>query len=95
MRKMGEYLLFKLRPIASGNDGHLDHTEKVVQQSRHFSVDRRFTFGKCAVQIEYTQLFHDSVTGNAISSKFTRPRGRKVHAPTTAGNRNTSPFPMA
>jgi hypothetical protein len=52
MGKMGEYLLFELGPIASGNDGYFDDTEKVVQARRHFSVKRRFTFGKRAVEIE-------------------------------------------
>jgi hypothetical protein len=28
-----------------------------MQQSRHFGVQRRFTFGKCAVQIENNQHF--------------------------------------
>ena len=75
MGKIGEQLLFKLWPAAAGDDGHFDDTKKVVQQCRHFSVKRRFTFGKCAVQIENNQLFHYSVTGKAISSKFTRPHG--------------------
>ena len=53
MGKMGEYLFFELGPIASGNDGHFDDTEKVVQAHRHFSVKGRFTLGECAVQIEH------------------------------------------
>ena len=57
MRKMGEHLFFKLRPISSGNHSYFDNAEKVMQQSRHFGVKRRFTFGKCAVQIENNQLF--------------------------------------
>src|ERR1035441_661394 len=58
MGKIGEQLLIKLRPIASGDYGHFDDTEKGMQQCRHFSVKRRFTFGKCTVQIENNQLFH-------------------------------------
>jgi len=46
-------LRFKLGPIASGNHCHFDDAEKVVQQSRHFSVKGRFTFGKRTIQIEY------------------------------------------
>jgi hypothetical protein len=34
-------------------------------------------------------------SGSAISNKFTALRGRKVHAPIIAGNRNTSPFATA
>ena len=40
MGKMGEDLLFKLRPIASGDNRHFEDAEKVVQQSRHFRVQR-------------------------------------------------------
>ena len=36
MGQMGEHLIFKLRPIASGDHGHFEDAEKVVQQSRHF-----------------------------------------------------------
>src|ERR1035438_5211598 len=46
MGKMGEYLLFELGPIASGNDGYFDDTEKVVQARRHFSVTRRSSWGR-------------------------------------------------
>ena len=31
MGKIGEQLLFKLRPIASGDHGHFDDTEKIMQ----------------------------------------------------------------
>jgi hypothetical protein len=34
-------------------------------------------------------------SGSAISNKFTALRGRKVHAPIIAGNRDTSPFTTA
>ena len=34
--KMGEHLLFELRPIASGNHGHFDDAEKVVQAAPTF-----------------------------------------------------------
>ncbi len=30
--KMGEHLFLKLRPIPSGNHGHFDDVEKVVQE---------------------------------------------------------------
>jgi len=53
MGKVGEQLFFKLRPIASGNDRHFDDTEKVMQQCSHFGIKRRFTFGKCTIQIIY------------------------------------------
>jgi hypothetical protein len=33
MGNIGKQLLFKLRPIASGNHGHFDDREKVMQQS--------------------------------------------------------------
>jgi hypothetical protein len=56
--KIGEQLLFELRPIASGNDGDSRDTEKIVQQCRHFSIERRFAFGKRTVQIKNNQLFH-------------------------------------
>ena len=36
-----------------------------------------------------------SQSGSATSNKFTALWGRKVHAPITAGKRNTSPFPTA
>ena len=58
MGKIGEQLLFKLRPIASGNHGHFDDAEKVMQQRRHFCIERRFTFGQRAVQIINNELFH-------------------------------------
>src|ERR1035438_5813890 len=90
MGKMGKHLLFELRPIASGNDGHFNDAEKVVQQRRHFSIKRRFAFGECAVQVINDQLFH---SGISISSTFTAPRGRKVHSPRTAGSRSTQPPP--
>ena len=72
MGKMREHLFFKLRPIASGNHGHFDDAEKVMQQPRHFGIERRLAFGKCAVQIEHNQLFH---SGISISNTFTAPRG--------------------
>ena len=40
MGKIGEHLFFKLRPIASGNHGHLDDAEKVMQQCRHLGIKR-------------------------------------------------------
>ena len=52
MGKIGEQLFFKLWPTASGNHGHFDNTEKVMQQSRHLAIKRRFAFGKCTVQIK-------------------------------------------
>ena len=36
-----------------------------------------------------------SQSGIPISNKLTAPRGKKAHAPTTAGKSNTSPFPTA
>ncbi len=72
MGKIGEHLFLELRPIASGNHGHFDHAEKVMQQRRHFGIERRFTFGECAIQIINNQLFHWLVpSGNAISIKLT------------------------
>ena len=53
MRKLRDNLLFKLRPTASGNHGDFDNSEKVVQQSRHFRINSRFTFGKRSVQIKH------------------------------------------
>jgi len=53
MRKFCNNLLFKLRPTASGNDGYFDDREKVMQQSGHCGIDRRFAFGKCSIQIEH------------------------------------------
>jgi hypothetical protein len=53
MRKFGDNLLFKLGPTASGNDGYFDNAEKVVQESRHFGIDRRFTFGEGPIQIKH------------------------------------------
>jgi hypothetical protein len=38
MRKIGDDLLFKLRPVATGNHGHFHNTEKVMQQPRHFGI---------------------------------------------------------
>jgi hypothetical protein len=52
MRELGDHLLFKLWPIASGNHGHFDDSEKVMQQPRHFGIKRRLTLGKCTVQIK-------------------------------------------
>jgi hypothetical protein len=72
MGKMGEHLFFKLRPIASGYHGRLDNAEKVAEQSRHFGIKRRLTFGQCAVQIEHDQLFH---SGISISNTLTVLRG--------------------
>jgi len=51
--QIGDQLFFKLRPIASRNHGHLNCTEEIMQQGRHFGIKRRFTFGKCTVQIKY------------------------------------------
>ncbi len=72
MGKMGEYLFFKLRPIASGYHGRLDNAEEITQEPRHFGVKRRLAFGQRAVQIEYDQPFH---SGIPISSMLTAPRG--------------------
>ena len=58
MRKLGDHLGFKLRPIASGDHGHFDDTEQVVQQSRHLGIERRLAFGKRTVEIKHNQLFH-------------------------------------
>ena len=58
MGKIGEHLFFKLRPIAAGNHGHFDNAEKVMQQCRHFGIERRFAFGKCTIQIVDNELFH-------------------------------------
>ena len=58
MGKVREHLLLKLRPIATGNHGHLDDAEKVMQQCRHLGIERRLAFGKCAVQVENDELFH-------------------------------------
>ena len=55
---MGEHLLLKLRPIASGDHGHFDDTEKVMQQCRHFGIESRFTFGKGTVEIKNNELLH-------------------------------------
>ena len=51
MGKIGEHLFLKLWPIAAGNHGRFDDAEKVMQQCRHFGIQRRFTFGKRTVQI--------------------------------------------
>ena len=62
MGKMGEQLCFKLWPIASGNYRHLDDTEKVMQQRRHFCIKRRFAFRQRTVQIINNELFHEPST---------------------------------
>src|SRR5579862_3448203 len=90
MGKIGEQLRFELRPIAPGNDGHSEDAEEVTQTLCHFVVKSRLAFGKRAVQVEDDQLFH-GCSGIATSNKFTAPRGRKTHAPTTAGRSSTSP----
>src|SRR5580658_4810754 len=94
MRNIGEQLRFELRPIASGNDGRSEDAEEVTQALGHFVVKSRFAFGKRAVQVEDDQLFH-GCSGIATSNKFTAPRGRKTHAPTTAGRSSTSPLRTA
>ena len=53
MGKIGEQLFFKLWPIASGNHGHFDDIEKVMQQCRYFSIKRRLTVGKGTIQIKH------------------------------------------
>jgi hypothetical protein len=58
MGKVGEQLLFKLRPTAPGNHGCFDDAEKVMQQRRHSGVKSRLTLGERAIQIENNQLFH-------------------------------------
>ena len=60
MGKMGEQLCFKLWPVASGNYRHLDDTEKVMQQRRHFGIERRFAFRQRTVQIINNELFQNS-----------------------------------
>ena len=106
MRKMGEQLLFKLRPIASGNHGHFDDSEKVMQQRRHFGIESRFAFGERAVQIKNNQLLHSLSIPELLPALTAFGRfpvlrfptnslhraGRNVHAPTTAGKSHTSPF---
>ena len=62
MGKMGEQLCFKLWPIASGNYRHLNDTEKVMQQRRHFGIKRRFAFRQRTVQIINNELFHEPST---------------------------------
>src|ERR1700733_4854541 len=57
MRKMGEHLFFKLRPTSPRYHGHFYDAKKVTEQLRHFGIEARLTFGKCAVQIEYDQFF--------------------------------------
>ena len=89
MGKMGEHLFLKLRPTSSRYHGYFYNAEKVAEQPRHFGIERRLAFGQCTVQIEHDQLLH---SGISISNTLTGPRGRKVHVPATAGNRNTSPF---
>jgi hypothetical protein len=51
--QIGEKLFFKLRPVASGNHGDLSSAEESMQQGGHFRIQRGFTFGECAVQIEH------------------------------------------
>ena len=58
MGKMGEYLLFKLWPVAPGNHRHFDDSEKVAHERRHLGIQRRFAFGKRTVEIKNNQLFH-------------------------------------
>ena len=89
MGKMREYLFFELRPTSSRYHGHFDNAEKVIEQPRHFGIEKRLTFGQCPVQIEHDQLLH---SGISISNTLTAPRGRKAHVPATAAIRNTSPF---
>jgi hypothetical protein len=43
---------------ATGNNGHFDDPQKVMEQCRHFGVERRFAFGQRAVQIINNELFH-------------------------------------
>src|SRR5690242_11454963 len=73
MGKIREQLFLKLWPIASGNHSHFDDTEKVMQQSPHFSVKRRFTFGKRTVQIEDNEFFHDRSTSEFLRSQLEFP----------------------
>src|ERR1035441_7559760 len=55
---MGEQLFLKLWPIASGNHGHPNDCEEVMQQRRHFHIERRLAFRQRAVQIIDDELLH-------------------------------------
>jgi hypothetical protein len=60
MREAGEHLLFKLWPVAAGNHGNFDDTEKVMQQPRHFGINRGLTLSQRTVQIANDELFHSA-----------------------------------
>ena len=48
---MKKLIVFDLDGTLAESKSSLD-TEKVMQQSRHFGIKRRFTLGKCTVQIK-------------------------------------------
>ena len=62
MGKMGEQLFFKLRPIASGNHGHFDDAEKVMQQSPPFRHQETICFRQVCrpdrKQSAFSRSFH-------------------------------------
>src|ERR1035437_2840754 len=66
---MGEHLLFKLEPSASGDDSHLDDTEQVMEKRRHLSIERRFACGERSVKIKDNQLLHHSSTSVFMQSQ--------------------------
>ncbi len=97
MGKIGEHLFFKLWPIASGNHGHFDDAEKVMQQCRHFGIQETIYFRQVC-RPDHKQLAFSLgyvPSGSEISNKLTALRGRQTHAPTTAGKSSTSPLPTA
>jgi hypothetical protein len=53
-----------------------------VQKRRHFSINSRFAFDNCTIQVEYNQLFHCS-SGKTITNSPHRatPCLRKVWLP--------------
>ena len=61
LRKIGDQLFFKLRPVAAGDHGNLGHCRAGRQQRGHLRIQRRFAFGKGAVQIEHNQLLQNSL----------------------------------
>ena len=93
MRKIGEHLLFELRPVSAGNNSYLHDTKQSAKQRRHLGVDRRLAFRKRAVEIENNQFFHFLAfpSGSEMSNIVIVPLVRQQHAPTEAGKRKTSP----
>jgi len=51
MGKIGEHLFLRTVANRRRKSRPLDDAEKIMQQCRHFGIQRRFTFGKRAVQI--------------------------------------------